>query len=141
MAVTGARAAGIPPGLWVFAGGFLGALTRAALSAAVPDSTTGIPTTTLAINLSGALILGWLLRTLALTGGDRGWHRAVRLGAGTGVLGGYTTFSTFDVQSVELAWHDHLAVFVLYLAVSLVGGFLAAWLGTHVATLIIRWRR
>ena len=132
MAVTRPRPA-VPPGLWVFAGGCVGALTRAVLSAALPDSATGVPSTTLAINLSGALVLGWLLRTLALTGGDRTWHRVVRLGVGTGVIGGYTTFSTFDIQSVQLARHDHLLAFVLYLLASLAGGFLAAWAGTALA--------
>jgi len=141
MAVTGPRAAAVPPGLWVFAGGCLGALARAGLSAAVPDPAGGVPTTTLAINLSGALILGWLLRTLAITGGDRGWRRPVRLGVGTGVLGGYTTFSTFDIQSVQLATHQHLLASGLYLAVSLVGGFLAAWAGTAVARSTARRRR
>ena len=133
MAVNGPDAARVPPGLWVFLGGCLGALTRAALSAAVPDPADGLPTTTLAVNLSGALVLGWLLRTLALSGGDRGWRRPLRLGLGTGVLGGYTTFSTFDIQSLQLVWHDHLLASGLYLAISLLGGFLAAWAGTAVA--------
>ncbi|HET9127860.1 MAG TPA: CrcB family protein [Propionibacteriaceae bacterium] len=133
MAVTPTRTSSVPPGLWVFIGGCAGALTRALISTAVPDSTTGVPTTTLAINLSGALVLGWLLRTLALTGGDRGWHRALRLGVGTGVLGGYTTFSTFAIQTVELARNDHLLAFVAYLGLSLVGGFAAAWAGTAIA--------
>lgn len=133
MAVTRWEATRVPPGLWVFAGGCVGALARAGLSAAVPDSGGGIPMTTLAINLSGAFILGWLLRTLALTGSDRGVRRVIRLGAGTGVLGAYTTFSTFDVQNITLATHHHLAIAAIYLVISLLGGFAAAWAGTALA--------
>ncbi|MDA8439830.1 MAG: CrcB family protein [Propionibacterium sp.] len=133
MAVTRWETTRLPPGLWVFGGGCLGTLARAALSAAIPDPGVGVPTTTLAINLSGALILGWLLRTLALTGSDRGTRRVLRLGVGTGVLGGYTTFSTFDVQSITLALHHHVAVAAIYLVVSLIGGFAAAWAGTALA--------
>ena len=133
MAVTRWEPTRVPPGLWVFGGGCLGTLARAALSAAVPDPGVGVPTTTLAINLTGAFILGWLLRTLALTGPDRGTRRVLRLGVGTGVLGGYTTFSTFDVQNVTLLSHDHVLISAIYLLVSLGGGFAAAWAGTALA--------
>ncbi len=133
MAVTRWETTRLPPGLWVFAGGCVGTLARAALSVAVPDPSAGVPTTTLAINLTGAFVLGWLLRTLALTGSDRGTRRVVRLGVGTGVIGGYTTFSTFDVQSVTLLSRDHVLISLLYLVISLVGGFAAAWAGTALA--------
>lgn len=132
MAVRQARLERIRPGVWVFLGGCVGTLIRASLGVLVPDSTTGVPLTTLTINLTGAFCLGWLLRTLALSGPDEGHRKMLRLGLGTGVLGGYTTFSTFDVQSLQLM-RGHLAYAVIYLAVSLIGGFLAAWAGTHLA--------
>ncbi len=141
MAVTRWETTRVPPGLWVFLGGCAGALARGALSAAVPDPSGGVPTTTLAVNLSGAFILGWLLRTLALTGADRGWRRVIRLGAGTGVLGAYTTFSTFDVQNITLTTHHHVLTATLYLVISLIGGFAAAWAGTALARRTARRRR
>lgn len=122
-----------PLGLYVFAGGAVGATTRAALETLLPDPTAAIPLTTLAINLSGSFALGLLLRSLALRGPDHGQRRALRLGLGTGVLGGYTTFSTFAVQGVGLAGQGHLLVAASYVVVSAAGGFAAAWAGTALA--------
>lgn len=127
-----------PPGLVVFVGGAIGATTRAALEWLVPDPAAAIPITTLAINLSGSFALGLLLRSLALRGPDHGQRRALRLGLGTGVLGGYTTFSTFAVQGVSLAEQGHLLVAASYLALSVAGGFAAAWAGTALAKKMAR---
>lgn len=122
-----------PPGSFVFLGGGAGALIRAGLELVYPDSAVGLPVTTLAINLSGAFALGLLLRWLALRGPDSGRRRVARLGLGTGVLGGYTTYSSFAVQDVRLMQQGHVAVALAYLAVSLVGGFCAAWAGVALA--------
>lgn len=73
-----------PGGLLVAVGGGLGATIRFALSTVAPDHAGSFPTTILAINLVGALALGWLSRFLVLTGPDEGWRRRVRLGVGTG---------------------------------------------------------
>lgn len=120
------------PGSWVFAGGCLGTSIRATLGHLFPDPNSAIPLTTLVINLTGAFALGWLLRTLALHGPDQGRLRVLRLGLGTGLLGGYTTFSAFDVQSLELA-RQHIGYAAAYLALTMCGGFIAAWTGTRLA--------
>lgn len=85
----------------VFAGGALGTLVRALLEQAAPAAPTGVPWTTLAINVSGAFALGLLLTVLSRLGPDAGWRRATRLAAGTGVLGGYTTYSTLAVETAQ----------------------------------------
>lgn len=125
-------------GVWVFAGGCLGTLARASLSAAIPDPSSGFPATTLAINLLGALVLGWLLRTLALGGPDEGLRRRIRLGVGTGVLGGFTTFSTFMVQTTRLLQHELWLTALAYLSASLVGGYACAFGGSRLAHLTRR---
>ncbi len=91
------------PGLiaLIFLGGALGTWCRALLENAAPADPDGVPWMTLAINVSGSLLLGLLLETLARTGPDSGWRRGARLALGTGVLGGFTTYSTFAVETVQ----------------------------------------
>ena len=79
------------------------------------------PLGTLAVNLSGALLLG-LLVGLAL-GGD-----TLRL-LGTGLLGAYTTFSTWMLETQRLAAGGRPRAAVANIAVSLGLGLLAVWLG------------
>ncbi|QAY61727.1 CrcB family protein [Microbacterium protaetiae] len=80
----------------VVVGGFLGTLARYLLSITLPEWG-GMPWPIFLINVVGAFILGWLLEFLARGGPDAGRRRAMRLFAGTGVLGGFTTYSTFAV--------------------------------------------
>ncbi|OIV39432.1 hypothetical protein BIV57_00920 [Mangrovactinospora gilvigrisea] len=87
------RVVRLPAVLVVAAGGAVGAAARYGISLIHPTPVTAFPWTTLVINLSGCLMMGVL--TVALT--ER-FTRAPRLldpALGTGVLGGYTTFSTF----------------------------------------------
>ncbi|MEO7289283.1 MAG: CrcB family protein [Jatrophihabitantaceae bacterium] len=100
-------------------GGGLGSLARYGLGRAWPDAAHQLPYTTLAINLTGSLLLGMLV--VAVTEIWRP-HRLVRPLLGTGILGGYTTFSTFAVQAraLPVGW------LLGYLALSVLGGLLAA---------------
>ncbi len=86
----------------VVLGGAAGTTVRAALQAAFP-ATGGVSIATIAINVSGAFALGWLLEGLGRRGPDSGRSRLARLGIGTGVLGGYTTYSTLAVDTSTLA--------------------------------------
>ncbi|MFP3468335.1 fluoride efflux transporter FluC, partial [Leifsonia sp. SIMBA_070] len=67
-----------------------------------------------AINLSGALILGWLLSALKMRGPDEGRRSTVRLFVGTGVLGGYTTYSTFAFGTVGFLGDGEPALGIAY---------------------------
>jgi fluoride exporter len=80
---------------------------------------------TLAVNLLGALLLGALLEALARRGPDTGRRRLLRLGLGTGVLGGFTTYSTLAVETATLP----TALAVAYLAASVLLGAAAALAG------------
>ncbi|KOS54343.1 fluoride efflux transporter FluC [Rhodococcus rhodochrous] len=96
----------------VAAGGAMGAVARYALAVQFP----GIWTIA-AVNVAGSLLLGLVA---ALLGPDRLW----RLFLGVGVLGGYTTFSTFAVDAVH-----HPATAAVYVTVTLAGALTAARLG------------
>ncbi|MEJ7635879.1 CrcB family protein [Aeromicrobium sp.] len=83
------------PLLMALAGG-LGAGTRYSLDAWLrPRVSSPLPWSTLLINASGSLLLGLLLGL----GAGNGWQTV----AGTGFLGGYTTFSTASVETARLA--------------------------------------
>lgn len=112
------------------AGGALGTTFRAWIGRAFPMPDGGFPWTTLAINVSGAFALAALLGLLALLHPRRRWRRTAQLGLGTGFLGGYTTYSSFVVESVRLGEQDRLLAGVTYDALSLSGGFLAALAAT-----------
>lgn len=120
----------------VFVGGVLGTFARWCLSEWLP-ARDGFPTGTLAANLAGALALGVLLELLLRTAPDVGWPRLARLHFGTGFLGSFTTMSALATETVLLADGRTLQA-AGYLAGSLLGGVLLAWLGVVLGA---RWSR
>lgn len=111
-----------------FIGGFLGVLARALLELRIPDGP-GFATTTFAINVSGAFILAVLIESLALRGSDAGHRRGLRLFLGTGVLGGYTTYSALAVHTESLLRASHPAIALTYAAGTVAAGLVASVLG------------
>ncbi|MCI1223037.1 MAG: CrcB family protein [Bifidobacterium subtile] len=112
----------------VFAGGSVGSLIRISLSKLqAPDASW--PWMTLLINLTGSFILGCLLEYLATTGEDIGARRIWRLGLGTGVIGGYTTYSTFILETDTRITGHAVALALGYLVISVVAGLFCAGLG------------
>ena len=122
----------------VLVGGAFGTAVRAALESAFPAQPGAWPWTTFAINVSGSFLLGLLLETLSRRGPDAGLRRYLRLGVGTGVMGGYTTYSTFAVETVRLLGLGGAATFlgIGYALGSVVLGLLAAFAGMWLAA---RW--
>ncbi|PYI65070.1 chromosome condensation protein CrcB [Arthrobacter livingstonensis] len=118
--------------LLVVAGGCLGALARYSLGMVLP-APSGWPLPTLLINISGAFALGALLEGLSRRGPDTGRLRLMRLVAGTGFMGAFTTYSTLAVDAVHLFDHGAAGSALLYLAASLFGGIGAALAGIWVA--------
>ena len=114
----------------VMAGGVAGAAARDALAQALGPRT--FPVATLVANLSGAFLLGLLLEALARAGDDGGRRRQLRLLAGSGFMGAYTTYSTFAVETVQLVHHAHAATAALYAAVTVVGGLVVVGAGIAV---------
>lgn len=110
----------------VAVGGALGAVARLAVGLYVPFAQGGWPSGTMVVNLSGALLLGLLLGVVDefLAGGT--WARPL---LGTGILGGYTTFSTLSVETLQLTAGGRLPTAVAYAVASAAGGFAAVWVG------------
>ncbi|MEU4559347.1 CrcB family protein [Actinoplanes sp. NPDC023936] len=102
----------------VAAGGVAGALVRYAIATAW----SGSHWATLLINVTGCFLIG-VLYTLI----DR---KMVRLFLGTGVLGGYTTFSAASVDTLHAGF--------FYLAATVIGALLAVWAGSELATVFKR---
>lgn len=86
----------------VAAGGVVGTAAREGLALVLPGG--GFPAAVFTVNLAGAFLLGFLLEALARRGRDVGLRRLMRLGLGTGVLGGFTTYSTLAVGAAAMAF-------------------------------------
>ncbi len=105
------------------------AVTGRAERAGLADRTgSGFPLGTLAVNLSGALLLGVLVGLGA--GGD-----TLRL-LGTGLLGAYTTFSAWMLETERLVAGGRPRAAAANIAVSLALGLLAVWLGRELGAAI-----
>lgn len=114
-------------------GGALGALARYGLSTAFPDSTSGFPWTTFAINVTGS----FLLALLPAAGVVR--RRALLPPLlGTGVMGGYTTLSTASEQTRALLAGGHVGTATAYVVGTLVACLVAVALADHFSTLAAR---
>jgi CrcB protein len=107
-------------------GGALGALARWEVATAVPHSPTGWPWATLLVNLSGCVLIGVLLAVALARFPHSPWMRPF---LAVGVLGGYTTYSTFAVDVVRLTEAGAWLTAVAYVAASVVGGVGGVLLG------------
>lgn len=105
-------------------GGALGALARWGIAEALPTAPAGFPWATFIANVSGAFVLGALmvLATEALRP-----SRYLRPFLAVGVLGGFTTFSTYMLDTRNLLVAGEPALAVLYLFGTLVVGLVAIW--------------
>ena len=120
--------------LAVALGGAAGAPLRHGLGAVVPPAASGFPTGTLLVNLVGCLLLGALVEALALRARPGTFtSRYARPFAGSGLLGAFTTYSTFAVETDRLLALDRAGTALAYVLVSLLGGLLAAASGVAAA--------
>lgn len=108
--------------LLISAGGFLGAICRYKLSLLLNSQMTGkIPKGTLLINLTGSFLLGVIM------GADS--SEDVRLLLGTGFMGAFTTFSTFNLEAVKLIQTSAKLKAVIYIVLTYVCGITLAFIG------------
>lgn len=116
--------------LAISSGGALGALARYGVGIAFPYLPGGMPWATMVVNGSGCLLIGMLLTLIT---GDSPVQRLLRPFLGVGMLGGYTTFSTYvlDIQQALAAGNPRTAL--VYLGLTLVLGLLAVWVGLLLA--------
>lgn len=101
----------------IAAGGVVGAEARYGVGRLLPAARGEFPWATLIVNVSGCLLIGVLMVLLAELWSP---HRFTRPFLGVGVLGGYTTFSTFGIEAVGLVREHRPAVAAGYIVASLV---------------------
>lgn len=118
--------------LVVITGGVFGALARYGLSTVLPTPG-GLPLPTLTTNLAGAFLLGILLEALVRRGPDTGRLRGIRLLAGTGFMGAFTTYSALALETNALLGAGRSADALIYVAATLIGGAIATVAGIRVA--------
>ena len=114
----------------IAAGGVLGAEGRYALGLALPHAAGSWPLATLLINVSGSLVLAALMVVITELTSP---HRLLRPFLGVGVLGGYTTFSTAEVDVWQMLHAGRPLLAVGYLLGTALAALLAAWLGATLA--------
>ena len=121
----------------VSAGGVVGALGRYGLSEAFPHPPGGFAWATFAVNTSGCLLIGVLM---VLIGQVWPGRRLLRPFLGVGVLGGYTTFSTYAVDIQRATEAGAAGTALLYAAATLLAALVAVWTGTSVTGWAVRRR-
>ena len=122
-------------------GGMLGASGRYALELAWAHPDGSVPWATMLTNASGCLLIGVLMVYVVEAGPGAGRHRLVRPFLGVGVLGGYTTFSTYAVQTDALLARGRPLLALGYLLGTLLAALLAVVLGVTVARTLVRGRQ
>jgi CrcB protein len=119
-------------------GGAIGATARYAASLLWPAPTGGFPWNTFWVNLVGCAVIGVFMVVIIEV-----WaaHRLVRPFFGTGVLGGFTTFSTYAVDIQKLVDAGHPRTALAYLFATLLGALAAVWLAMTAARRVLVWRQ
>lgn len=118
-------------------GGAVGATARYAVSLWWPAQHGGFPWATFWTNVVGCAMIGVLMVIITEV---RPVHRLVRPFAGTGVLGGFTTFSTYAVDIQQLVDSGHPGTGLAYLAATLVAALTAVRLATAAARRVLKRR-
>lgn len=113
--------------LWVGAAGMVGALLRYYLGVGIGYWWGGMfPLATLIANLSGAFVLGWF--TMYIVKMKR-FSPHLLTALGTGLIGSFTTFSTFSVETVGLLRDSYTGLAFTYVFSSVVGGLVMSAFG------------
>jgi CrcB protein len=115
-------------------GGAVGSLARYGIGYAFPAPATGFPWATFAINVSGCLLIGVLMVLIGALWVNR---PLVRPFLGVGVLGGFTTFSTYIVDIQRLARGGAAGTALAYLLATILAALAAVYLGTRLARLAV----
>ena len=124
----------MPVSLGVALGGALGALARYGLDHLIERRSDSVfPWSTFAINVSGCLLIGVAISALVDRHDTPPW---LRVGLVVGVLGGYTTFSTFAQETLDLLEAEQVGYVLLYAVGSLVAGVAAVFVGSRVGRLL-----
>ena len=115
-------------------GGFAGAIARYALGSYI-GSRMGIrfPYGTFVINISGSFLIGFILALLARTTASQYWRYLVPIG----FIGAYTTFSTFEYETLRAIQDGQPMTGLLNVVLSLIVGFIAVWAGSELGRVFV----
>jgi fluoride exporter len=113
----------------IFIGGFVGAVARALIEDRLPHEPSEWPWATFGINIAGALLLGWVVTRLQERLPLSAYRRPL---LGTGFCGALTTFSTMQVELLDMLDAGHTGLALGYATASIVAGFAAVSLVTNV---------
>ncbi|MFK8906314.1 fluoride efflux transporter CrcB [Streptomyces sp. YS-3] len=119
-------------------GGIIGASARYGASLIWPMPADGFPWTTLLVNVVGCAVMGVFMVVITDV-----WaaHRLVRPFFGTGVLGGFTTFSTYAVDIQRFVTGGRAPAALVYLALTLLAALAAVWTAVSVTRRVLAWRQ
>jgi CrcB protein len=109
----------------IYAGGVIGALARVGLAQATPHGPGAWPLGTFAVNMAGALALGYFIARLRDHPEDSLAHPFLT----TGVCGTLTTFSTMQLELFQMVDAGHIALAAGYLLATIAAGFLCVRAG------------
>ena len=112
----------------IFAGGFVGAVGRAGLAEVIPTEPGQWPWATLIVNIVAAFLLGYFTTRLQESLPLSAYRRPL---LGTGFCGGLTTFSTIQVELLQMLDADDVGLAAAYALVSVTAGFLAVAAATN----------
>jgi CrcB protein len=122
--------------LWIAVGGALGTIARYHLGALVQRGTSGsFPYGTLAINLLGSFLISLVMGCVSLR--NDLWPPTLTLALTTGVLGGFTTYSTFNYETLSFFHEGAVGIGLAYIASTLLGALAAGMLGFGLAKLLL----
>lgn len=111
----------------IFAGGFVGAISRAALARGLPHGTQEWPWATFTVNMLGAFMLGYFATRLQERLPLSSYRRPL---LGTGLCGALTTFATMELELLEMIDAGRWGLATTYAGVSIAAGFAAVLVAT-----------
>jgi fluoride exporter len=119
--------------LWVFIGGGLGSATRFVIGQwAAAAFGVAFPYGTLIVNLTGCFLLGLLVQVAAAGS----WHGDVRAALAAGLLGGFTTYSSFNQETIAMLTSGAVGTAAANIIITLAGGLAAGALGAAAARFV-----
>lgn len=121
--------------LFVGLGGVIGSLLRYIVVLISNSwSVVGFPFGTLTANLMGSFIIGWFTSGIVPL---KKFPTRLKTAIATGMIGSFTTFSTFSVETVSMLERNDILLAILYISVSIAGGLSLVQLGDRIGLLFL----
>ena len=117
---------------WIGLGGAIGSISRAAIALSIPSA---FPWATLIANVAGCLIIGLVVGHESVTGD---WAQHSRGFVVIGFCGGFTTFSTFGLQTIRQLQSGELTAAFANILLSVVICLVAVWVGIKLGKLVFQ---